>query len=147
MVCDCPTMPKRGAVTSATRRSRSFLWPVIRACTGALQPSAAASAGTSCTRPSVIMIAPATRSRGTSDRAELSALNSRQPSVSPSASPLAPPRPEEPPPEPGNVREPFRQLRARGLCLLRAVAEFLARTLVDNHGGDRGERVAVLARQ
>src|SRR5947199_6896087 len=41
MVCVCPTMPKRGAVTSTTRRSRSSLWPVIRACTGAAKPSAA----------------------------------------------------------------------------------------------------------
>ena len=66
MVCDCPTMPKRGVVTSTTRRSRSFGRPVISACTGAAKPSVAASVGTSCTRPSVMKIAPATRSFGTS---------------------------------------------------------------------------------
>ena len=31
MVCDWPTMPKRGAVTRTTRRSRSPRWPVISA--------------------------------------------------------------------------------------------------------------------
>ena len=57
---------------------------MISACTGALKPSAEASAGTSCTRPSVRKIAPATRSGGTSARAAPSAENSRVPSVSPS---------------------------------------------------------------
>ena len=76
MVCDWPTMPKRGAVTSTTRRSRSLRAPVISAWTGAVKPSAATSAGTSWTRPSVSMIAPATRSGGTSASAALSAENS-----------------------------------------------------------------------
>src|SRR5216684_1287586 len=82
----CPTMPKRGAETSTTRRSRSSGWPVIRACTGAENPNAAASAGTSCTRPSVTRMAPAVRSGGTSASAAPNAANNRVPSVSPSAS-------------------------------------------------------------
>src|SRR5229473_485146 len=85
----CPTMPKRGADMSTTRRSRSSGWPVISACTGAAKPSAAASPGTSCTRPSVTRTAPATRSGGTSASAAPSAENSRVPSVSPSASPAS----------------------------------------------------------
>src|SRR6266567_1539547 len=89
MVCVCPTMPKRGAVTSTTRRSRSSLWPVISPCTGAAKPSAATSPGTSCTRPSVMKMAPATRSWGTSESAEDSAVNNRVPSVSPSAWPAS----------------------------------------------------------
>ena len=82
--CAWLTMPKRGALRSATRRSRSSFVPVISACSGAAKPSAAASAGTSCTRPSVRRIAPATRSGGTSASAEPSAENRRVPSVSPS---------------------------------------------------------------
>ena len=89
MVCDCPTIPKRGVVTSTTRRSRSLARPVIRACTGAAKPSDAASVGTSCTRPSVTMSAPATRSCGTSESAVVSALKRRVPSVSPSAWPAS----------------------------------------------------------
>src|SRR5579863_8997812 len=96
MVCDWPTMPKRGAAISATRRSRSFLLPVTSACTGAAKPSAAASAGTSCTRPSVIIMAPAIRSGGTSASVEPSALNSRVPSVSPSAWPASTTRTSSP---------------------------------------------------
>ena len=89
MVCTCPTMPKRGAAAIAMRRSRSSLRPVIRACTGAWNPIAAALAGMSCTRPSVIRKAPATRSTGTSDSADDSAPNSCVPSVSPSAWPAS----------------------------------------------------------
>src|SRR5262249_51519607 len=74
---------------STTRRSRSSACPVISACTGAAKPSAVASPGTSCTRPSVTRIAPATRSGGTSASAAPSAENSRVPSVSPSASPAS----------------------------------------------------------
>jgi hypothetical protein len=36
-----PTMPKRGADTSTTRRSRSSARPVTRACSGAAKPSSA----------------------------------------------------------------------------------------------------------
>ena len=96
MVWVWPTMPKRGAAEIAMRRSRSSLWPVISACTGAWKPSAAALAGMSCTRPSVIMKAPATRSTGTSDSAEDSAPNSCVPSVSPSAWPASTTRTSSP---------------------------------------------------
>ena len=43
--------------------------------------------------------------------------------------------------------EPRNERVARGLRLLGAVAEILARALVDDDGGDRGDRVAVFARQ
>src|SRR6266566_3506297 len=45
----------------------------------------------------------------------------------------------------GYASEPLRQRRAHRLGLLQAVAELLARALVDDDGGDRGERVAVFA--
>ena len=89
-------MPKRGAAEIAIRRSRSSLRPVIRACTGAWKPTAAALAGMSCTRPSVIRKAPATRSTGTSDSADDSAPNNLVPSVSPSACPASTTRTSSP---------------------------------------------------
>ena len=135
-------MPKRGAATSTTRRSRSLLWPVISACTGAAKPSAAASAGTSCTRPSVIRMAPATRSCGTSDERR------RQRGEQPGAVGLAVGLPglDEAHFEARDAAEPLAERGARRLGLLGAGAEILARALVDHHGGDRGERLAVLAR-
>src|SRR5882672_1590354 len=96
MVWVCPTMPNRGAAEMAMRRSRSSLRPVTSACTGAWNPTAAALAGMSCTRPSVIRNAPATRSTGTSDSAEDSAPNSLVPSVSPSAWPASTTRTSSP---------------------------------------------------
>src|SRR5882757_7876746 len=89
MVCDWATMPNLGAAEIAMRRSRSSLRPVISACTGAWKPSAAALAGMSWTRPSVIRKAPATRSTGTSASADDNAPNSLVPSVSPSACPAS----------------------------------------------------------
>src|SRR6187431_2360186 len=89
MVWGCETMPNRGAAEIAMRRSRSSLRPVTSACTGAWKPRPAALAGMSCTRPSVIRNAPATRSTGTSESAEDSAPNSLVPSVSPSACPAS----------------------------------------------------------
>ena len=47
--------------------------------------------------------------------------------------------------EAGNAAEPFGQQRARGLGLLQAVAEILARALVDHHRDHRRQRLAVLA--
>ena len=143
MVCDCPTMPKRGVCVSTTRRSISSRWPVISACSGAAKPSAAASAGTSCTRPSVIRMAPATRSGGTSASVADKAENSRVPSVSPSAAPASATRTSRP----GMRLSRSTRRRARGLGLRVAVAEILARALVDDDGGDRGDRVAVFARE
>src|SRR3954470_13556633 len=96
MVCGWPTMPKRGAAEMAMRRSRSPLAPVISACTGAWKPTAPALAGMSCTRPSVIRNAPATRSTGTSASVEDSAPNSLVPSVSPSAWPASTTRTSSP---------------------------------------------------
>src|SRR6516165_5256451 len=122
MVCDCPTMPKRGAVISATRRSRSFLWPVIKACSGASKPSAAMSAGTSCTRPSVIMTTPATRSRGTSAKAAPSAVKSRVPSVSPSDSPASTKRTSRPGMCPSRSAS---SARAACVCCVRSPSSWL----------------------
>src|SRR5579864_1649493 len=96
MVCDWPTMPKRGAAIKATRRSRSSLVPVMRAWMGAAKPSAPVSCGTSWTRPSVIMTIPATRSAGTSASDVPSAVNSRVPSVSPSDWPASTTRTSRP---------------------------------------------------
>src|SRR5262249_38874712 len=47
----------------------------------------------------------------------------------------------------GHAPEPFGQRRARRLGLLGAVAEFLTRALVDDHDRDRGQRIAVFARE
>ena len=141
MVWVWPTMPKRGAAEIAMRRSRSSLRPVISACTGAWKPTAAALAGMSCTRPSVIRNAPATRSTGTSDSAEDSAPNSLVPSVSPSACPASTTRTSSPLIFFRRVDQRFLRLRR----LLVARAEILARALVDHDGGDRGQRLAVLA--
>ena len=47
----------------------------------------------------------------------------------------------------GNALEPFHQRRARGFRLRVAVAEILARALVDNDGGDRRDRIAVFSGQ
>src|SRR5580700_6629135 len=96
MVCDWPTMPKRGAAIKATRRSRSSLVPVMSAWSGAAKPSAPASCGTSWTRPSVIMMTPATRSVGTSASVVPSAVNNRVPSVSPSDWPASTTRTSRP---------------------------------------------------
>ena len=141
MVWGWPTMPKRGAAEIAMRRSRSSLRPVISACTGAWKPSAAALAGMSWTRPSVIMKAPATRSTGTSDSAEDSAPNSLVPSVSPSACPASTTRTSSP--------LIFFRLSTSASCAFAVswlrCAEILARALVDHDGGDRGQRLAVLA--
>src|SRR6478736_7058530 len=63
---------------------------------GAARPGAFASAGASCTRPSVIMTAPATRSGGTSASAAPSAVKSRVPSVSPSDCPASTTRTSSP---------------------------------------------------
>ena len=123
------------------RRSRSSLRPVISACTGAWKPSAAALAGMSCTRPSVIRKAPATRSAGTSDSADDSAPNSLVPSVSPSACPASTTRTSSPL---IFFRRSTSASRA-SVGLAGALAEILARALVDHDGGDRRQRLAVLA--
>ena len=122
MVCFWLTMPKRGVCVSTTRRSISSLWPVMSACSGAAKPSAAASAGTSCTRPSVIMMAPATRSGGTSASVELSAENSRVPSFSPSACPASATRTSRP----GMwLSRSTSALRTSSVCLLRSPKSWL----------------------
>ena len=144
MVCGCPTMPKRGAETSTTRRSRSSGWPVISACTGAAKPSARGLGRH-------VVHAPVGDEDGAGDavgrhvgRAPTpSAVNSRVPSVSPSAWPASTKRTSSPGMRPSRSASGG----ARRLGLLRAVAEILARALVDHHDGDRGQRLAVLARE
>ncbi len=63
-----PTMAKRGARSMVSWRSRSSLRPAINAWIGAWTASLSAG-GASCTSPSVIRMAPAMRSGGTSARA------------------------------------------------------------------------------
>ena len=142
MVCDCPTMPKRGVVTSTTRRSRSFGRPVISACTGAAKPSVAASVGTSCTRPSVMKNAPATRSLGMSLKAACSAVNSRVPSASPLASPASTKRTSR------LAMRPSRSdsaARTASVCLVRSPNSWLAllstTTIATEVSGSRSSRV------
>ena len=136
-------MPKRGAVTSWMRRSRSPGRPVISACTGALKPSCAASLGTSCTRPSVMNSAPATRSGGTSASAAPSAENRRVPSVSPSAWPASTTRTSRPAMRPSRC---VTAARTASVCFSRS-PKTLARALVDHDDRDGGQRLAVFARQ
>jgi hypothetical protein len=49
--------------------------------------------------------------------------------------------------EAGNPFKPLDEGGTRGFGLLRAVAEALARTLVDDNRGDRGDRLTVFARE
>ena len=114
MVCGWPTMPKRGAryehdaAVALVRLAGDSAW------TGASKPSAAASAGTSCTRPSVMKIAPATRSGGTS--ASDGVERGEQPRAVGLAVGLA--GLDDAHLEARDAAEPFGQLRARGLGLL-----------------------------
>src|SRR5262249_12115352 len=142
MVCVCPTMPKRGAVTSTTRRSRSSLCPVISPCTGAAKPSAATSPGTSGTRPSVMKMAPATRSWGTSESAEDSAVNKRVPSVSPSAGRASTSRPSMPAMRPSRSAS---AARTASVCCKRSPNSWLGllsmTTAATEVSGSRSSRV------
>ena len=135
-------MPKRGVAMSTTRRSRSFLWPVISACTGAAKPSAAASVGTSCTRPSVTKKTPAMRSWGTSESADDKAANRRVPSVSPSACPASTKRTSMP------CRRPSRSAswaRTASVCCVRSLKSWLGllstTTTATDVSGSRSSRV------
>ncbi len=142
MVCCCPTMPKRGAATMAMRRSRSSLRPVISACTGAVKPIAAALAGMSWTRPSVIRKAPAMRSVGTSDNAEDTAPNNLVPSVSPSACPASTTRTSRPL---ICFSRSTRASRACSVCLARSPKFWLGllstTTAATDDSGSRSSRV------
>ena len=82
------------------------------------------------------MMAPATRSGGTSASVEDSAENSLRAVVL--AVRLR--RVRDAHFQAGDVLEPIDQRGARGLGLLFAVAEVLARALVDDDGGDRRDR-------
>ncbi len=80
----CPTMAKRAALTMVSLRSFSPRRPAISAWIGAWMESLS-GAGASCTSPSVIRIAPAMRSGGTSASAALSPAKSCVPLSSPVA--------------------------------------------------------------
>ncbi len=73
-------MAKRAASTTVSLRSRSSRRPAIRACSGAFTCD---FFGASWTSPSVIRMAPATRSGGTSASAALRAAKSWVPLSSP----------------------------------------------------------------
>ena len=97
----------------------------------------------SCTTPSVIRIAPATRSGGTSDSAEAErAEQLRAVGLAVGLSGL-----DDAHLESLDLLQAVDQrlLRLRGLLV--ALAEILARALVDHDGDDRCQRVAVLARE
>src|SRR5262249_41504017 len=144
MVCACPTMPKRGAFTSTTRRSRSFLWPVISACTGAAKPSAAASAGAAGTRPAGGEVGPrppaggaAGGGRGGPGRQGAGAAGRRGGRGGS----------KKPPRGAGRGPEPLGGLRAHRLGLRGAIADLRAGAFVDHHRRYRGERITILARE
>ena len=110
---------------------------------GAAKPSAPASAGTSWTRPSVIMIAPAMRSEGTSASAEPSAVNKRVPSVSPSDWPASITRTSSP----GiRLRRPTIAARASAVCRARSPKFWLGllstTTTATELSGSRSSRVS-----
>src|SRR5262249_9791877 len=119
MVCVCPTMPKRGAVTSTTRRSRSFLWPVVSPCTGAAKASAAAPPGPRVPAPAGEEGAAAPAAGGTSEGPGGRRRKHPRPAVPPAGRAT----PDEAPPQPGEAPEPLRQRRAHRLGLLQAIAE------------------------
>src|SRR5580704_4905165 len=143
IVCDWPTMPKRGAAIKATRRSRSSLLPVMSAWIGAAKPSAPASCGTSWTRPSVIMMTPATRSVGTSASVVPSAVNNRVPSVSPSDWPASMTRTSRP----GIwLSRSTTAVRAASVCCVRSPKFWLGllstTTTATEESGSRSSRVS-----
>ena len=70
IVCVWPTMPKRGAATSAMRRSCSSGCAGDQRMERAVEAERGGVGGMSCTWPSVIRMAPATRSGGTSASAD-----------------------------------------------------------------------------
>src|ERR1700734_621643 len=143
MVCDWPTMPKRGAAIKATRRSRSSLLPVMRAWIGAAKPSAPASCGPAGTRPSVIRMTPAMRSVGTSASVVPSAVNSRVPSVSPSDWPASTTRTSRP----GIwLSRSTTAARAASVCCVRSPKLWLGllstTTTATDESGSRSSRVS-----
>ena len=103
---------------------------------------AAAAAGTSCTSPSVIMITPASRSGGTSASALPRSVNSMVPSRSLSL------EVEEEctkrTSRSGNVLRRSSRPLADGFGALVAAGDGLALAVVDHHGEDVVERLAVL---
>ena len=80
----CPTMLKRVARTTVSLRSRSFGAPVRRTWNGAPGWKVLRS-GASWTSPSVMTMAPATRSGGASARAAFSAAKRAVPPASPAS--------------------------------------------------------------
>src|SRR3984893_7339362 len=110
---------------------------------GAAKPSAPASCGTSWTRPSVIMMTPATRSVGTSASIVPSAVNSRVPSVSPSACPAATTRTSRPGIWPSRSTT---AARAASVCCVRSPKFWLGllstTTTATEESGSRSSRVS-----
>src|SRR3984957_15785488 len=110
---------------------------------GAAKPSAPASCGTSWTRPSVIMMTPATRSVGTSASVVPSAVNNRVPSVSPSAWPASTTRTSRPGIWPSRSTT---AARAASVCCVRSPKLWLGllsiTTTATEESGSRSSRVS-----
>src|SRR5580693_2660657 len=110
---------------------------------GAAKPSAPASCGTSWTRPSVIMMTPATLSVGTSASVVPSAVNSRVPSVSPSAWPASTTRTSRPGIWP---KRSTTAARAASVCWVRSPKLWLGllstTTTATEESGSRSSRVS-----
>ena len=132
--------PRSARCGGRARRAR----PVTRACIGAAKPSAAALAGMSWTTPSVIRMAPPTRSGGTSASALESAPNRAVPSLS---APLAAGLDDAD----LGIAEALeavgeRVARPHSVCSVRS-AERLRGRAIDDHGDDVRQDVAVLTRE
>ena len=122
------------------RRCRSPSWPVINACKGALNPSAAADCGMSCASPSVIMIAPPTRSGG----ASASAAAQGGEKLGSFGFGFIARGFDDPKVDVSERLEPRFEFVARLVGLLRPFANALALRPVDNHRDDVLERAPVL---
>ena len=142
MVCDCPTMPKRGAVVSTTRRSRSF------ASAGDQRMQRRRKAERGGVRGHVMNAAVGDEDRaGDAIRRHVgqrrgSAENSRVPSVSPSAWPASTMRTSRPGMRPSRSTN---AARTASVCLLRSPKSWLG-LLSTTTTATRGHRLAVFAR-
>ena len=121
------------------RRSRSSGRPVSSRCSGAVSHGALPGAGTSCTWPSEMTNTAASRPAASSSAARSMASNRR---VSPAAaSPALIVRTSTPSSPASALRSSVSALAVDRL----AIADLLARRLVDHHQGHVGTRLPLLA--